>query len=107
MRMNHERAPAVIPAEAPSVRISPPRQTGGRPLSNCAALVNKTLARRLNYCRTSSRRLVKGDDFDPVRTLAGRIASDRLRRAGLGVDRVRRDGVRLLAGHDNEAAGRV
>src|ERR1700719_1317527 len=51
--------------------------------------------------------LVKGDDFDPVRALAGRVASDRLQRAGLSVDRVRRDSVRLLAGHDNESAGRV
>src|SRR3984893_11613044 len=51
--------------------------------------------------------LVKGDDFDPVRALAGRVASDRLQRAGLSVDRVRRDSDRLLAGHDNESAGRV
>src|SRR5438105_15199701 len=51
--------------------------------------------------------LVKGDDFDPVRALAARVASDRLQRAGLSIDRVRRDSVRLLAGYDNEAAGRV
>jgi hypothetical protein len=51
------------------------------------------------------RHLVERDDFDPVRALAGRVASDRFQRAGLGVDRVRRDCVRLLAGDDNEAAG--
>src|SRR6266446_3508971 len=53
------------------------------------------------------RALVEGDDFDPVRALACRVASDRLQRAGLGVDRVGRDRVRLLAGDDYKAAGRV
>ena len=56
---------------------------------------------------TCFRVLVEGDDFDPVRALAGRVASNRLQRAGLGVDRVGRDRVRLLAGDDNEAAGRI
>src|SRR3984893_17281304 len=53
------------------------------------------------------RALVEGDDFDPVRAPACRVASDRLQRAGLGVDHVGRDRVRLLAGDDYEAAGRV
>src|SRR5579872_2706223 len=51
--------------------------------------------------------LVKGDDFDPVRALACRVAPDQLERAGLGVDLVGSDHVRLLAGNDDEAAGRV
>src|SRR5437773_10063047 len=56
---------------------------------------------------TCFRALVEGDDFDPVRALACRVASDRLQRAGLGVDRVGRDRVRQLAGDDYEAAGRI
>src|SRR5260370_40712447 len=56
---------------------------------------------------TCFRALVEGDDFDPVRALACRVAADRLQRAGLGVDRVGRDRVRLLAGDDYEAAGRA
>jgi D-alanyl-D-alanine carboxypeptidase/D-alanyl-D-alanine-endopeptidase (penicillin-binding protein 4) len=51
--------------------------------------------------------LLEGDDLDPIRALAGRKASDRLERTALGIDRVRRDCVRLLAGNNNEAAGRV
>ena len=51
--------------------------------------------------------LVEGDDFDPVCALSCRVASDRLQRAGLGVDRVGRDRVRQFAGDDYEAAGRV
>src|SRR5262245_13692724 len=48
--------------------------------------------------------LVEGKDLDPVRTLAGGIASDQFERAILGVDRIRRERVRLLAGDDHEAA---
>ena len=51
--------------------------------------------------------LVEGDDLDPIRALAGRIASDRLKRTAPGIDRVRRDRVRLLAGNENEAAGLI
>jgi hypothetical protein len=56
---------------------------------------------------TCLRVLVEGDDFDPVRALACRVASDRLQRACLGVDRVGRDRVRQFAGDDYEAAGRI
>ena len=51
--------------------------------------------------------LVERDNLNPVRAFAGRIASDRLQRTALGVDRVRGERVGLLAGHDDEAAARV
>src|SRR5262252_3741690 len=51
--------------------------------------------------------LVERDNLNPIRPLAGRVASDRLQGAAFRVDRVRRDGVRLLAGYDDEAAGRI
>ena len=50
---------------------------------------------------------VKGNDFDPVGAFAGRVTSDRLQRASGGVDCVRRNHIRQLARHDDEAAGRV
>src|SRR5262249_8234822 len=42
-----------------------------------------------------------------VRALAGGIASDQFERAILGVDRIRRERVRFLAGDDHEAAGGI
>ena len=50
---------------------------------------------------------IEGDDFDPVCAPSCRVASNQLQRAGLGVDHVGRDRVRLFAGDDDEAAGRV
>src|SRR4029077_12078098 len=80
-------------------------QTGVR--RRCFATSAAGVRHPLKRTRSCFIALVKGDDFHPVRALAGRVASDRLQRAGLNVDRVRRDSVRLLAGHDNESAGRV
>src|SRR5215813_5882112 len=51
--------------------------------------------------------LVEGKDLNPVRALAGGIASDQFERAIPGVDRIRRERVRLLPGDDHKAAGRI
>src|SRR5207249_6813814 len=51
--------------------------------------------------------LIKSHDLDPIRSFAGRIASDRLQGAALGLDRVHREHVRFLASGDDEPAAGV
>jgi len=62
---------------------------------------------RPSLIQTAQPALVEGDDFDPVCALSCRVASDQLQRAGLGVDHIGRDRVRLFAGDNHEAAGQV
>ena len=54
-----------------------------------------------------SHRLIKSHDLNPIRPFAGRIASNCLQGAALGLDRVHREHVRFLARDDDELAGRV
>jgi hypothetical protein len=50
--------------------------------------------RLIGFARADVSALVEGDDLDPVRALAGRVAPGRLERAALGVDRTGCDHVR-------------